>query len=125
MFFEPTGKAVKVIGLLQFIIILLGMIISGVEIKLWKLYYPFDMYGDDGLPPGVWIFLAYYGVVLFLIPLIWTIATSFFSLSSSIAYKKLLVLYYSGYAIIFALFIFNLLASILPWGHAPDFKLGG
>lgn len=117
--FTPTGKAIKVIGLCQILLIAIGILVSGMEIKMWKLCDPYEMFEQEIPPPGLFIFLAYYGVVLFLIPLIWGGTSLYLYHYSETSNKIQIPVYYSGYIITIVLIFFMLYSLIVPWRYAP------
>ena len=117
--FQPTSKAINVIGLIQILIIFLGILISGMEIKMWKLTFPYEMFDQVIPPPSLFIFLAYYGISLFLIPLVWGGTSLYLYHYSGTSNRIQIPIYYSGYIITIGLFIFMLYALIAPWGYAP------
>ena len=117
--FQPTSKAISVIGLIQILIIFLGILISGMEIKMWKLRFPYEMFEQVIPPPSLFVFLAYYGIILFLIPLVWSGTSLYLYHYSGTSNRIQIPIYYGGYIIIIGLFIFILYALIAPWGDAP------
>ena len=115
----PNGKSIKVIAIIQVVIIIIGMLVAGMEIRMWKLQYPFEIFERTIPPPGLFRFLADYGFFLFIIPLSWAEGTGYLN-NFSTEYSHLqMPFYYGGYVVTIILFLFIAYSLVIPWSSAP------
>lgn len=119
MNFQPSGKAIKVIGLIQIMIVLMGVLICATEVRIWKRIYTYDLFQEEIPPPGLFVFWAYYGFLLFLIPLVWGGTSSYLYHFSGTSDRIQIPVYYSGYIITLLLFVWVIYSVIFPWGSGP------